>query len=190
MLAAFVLASNVTKSSNSSGQAGASSSGVYPISYSWLSGSAEGKRNRITERKPAPPNDGQLWETRQQKDKNFLLHPLVPSVFGKEPCLQAPHLQEGEGNLGGCSWQRSYEALCCSHGASAWIRPHPAMVSVSFPGFFPMSVSCIPFFFSSQKALILLWAGNTLVLCVTANYHGNSREGRRHRSCCHLLLLP
>lgn len=37
----LTLASNVTKSSNSSGQAGASSSGVYPISYSWLSGSAE-----------------------------------------------------------------------------------------------------------------------------------------------------
>lgn len=95
VLAAFVLASNVTKSSNSSGQAGVSSSGVYPISYSWLSGSAEGRKNRITKRKPAPPNEGQLWETRQQKDKNFLLHPLVPSAFGKDACLQAPHLQEG-----------------------------------------------------------------------------------------------
>jgi len=40
-LTALILASNVTKSSNSSGQAGASSSGVYPISYNWLSGSAE-----------------------------------------------------------------------------------------------------------------------------------------------------
>lgn len=63
------------------------------------------------------------------------------------------------------------------------------MVSIPFPSFFSISASCILLFFS-QKALILLWAGNTLDLCVTANYHGNRRESRLHRSFYHLLLLP
>lgn len=49
---------------------------------------------------------------------------------------------------------------------------------------------CILLIFS-QQAPIPLWAGNTFVLCVTANYHGNSGEGRQAApkllSC---LLLP
>lgn len=63
------------------------------------------------------------------------------------------------------------------------------MVSLPFPGFFPTSVSCNLLVFS-QKALILQWVGNTLDLCVTANYHGNRRESRLHQSFYHLLLLP
>lgn len=46
----LILASNVTKSSNSSGQTEGSSSWVYPISHNWLSESesTENKRSAVT----------------------------------------------------------------------------------------------------------------------------------------------
>lgn len=114
----------------------------------------------------------------------------VPSAFRKNLCSQAPHHHRRWKATGTAApWQRSCEVPGCSEGAGAWTHPYPAMVSIPFPAFFPNSISCILLFFS-QKALILLWAGNTLDLCVTANYHGNRRESRLHRSFSHPLLLP
>lgn len=72
---------------------------------------------------------------------------------------------------------KSYKAPRCSDGAGSWIHPYPSMPSIPFLSFFPISVSCILLFFS-QKALILLWAGNAWDVCVTAKCHGNGGEGR------------
>lgn len=170
----LILTSNVTKSSNSSGQGGDSSSGVYPISYNWLSGSAEKKKKQnknITKRKHAPSNEERQdsRRTRTCSCTHQCLQLSERTSASRHPTTTGAGRQLAE----------VLEAHCRSDVARTCIHPYPAMVSAPFPGFFPMSVSCILLVFS-QKALILLWAGNTLDLCVTANYHGNRRESSLH----------